>query len=239
MQRILSWDYPVRVLHWGMAFGALGAWSVAQLAERDGALFPLHMLLGLLALGALVLRLIWAVVGTPNARFSALPLAPSALLNYLKQARHRQAPVPRDHNPATAWASLGFFALIAGLGVTGLLLIISRAPLGELHGTLAGVLLGLTAVHLAGVLWHSFRHREPLVTTMLTGRKLGEVSWAIASARPIAGLVMLGLLVSLAGGLFASWNPPARTLSLPGRTLMLHGEERESGEEREHGEGHH
>ena len=44
-------------------------------------------------------------------------------------------------------------------------------PLNALHDGLSDVLMVLIAVHIAGVLHASWRHKENLIAAMITGRK--------------------------------------------------------------------
>jgi cytochrome b len=79
------------------------------------------------------------------------------------------------HDPLGGWMVLAFFAGIAGLALTGWLY--TTDPfwgdeiVERIHGALAWSLLGLVAIHVAGVLVASRRHRENLVRSMIDDRK--------------------------------------------------------------------
>jgi len=68
--------------------------------------------------------------------------------------------------------------------------------LEELHEGLAASMLAIIAVHVGGVLISSLLHRENLVRAMLSGIKLGEAAQAIASARPLAVLLLLAWIAA-------------------------------------------
>jgi cytochrome b len=219
MKRILVWDSPVRLLHWVIALASLGAWVLAEVAGKKSSAFPLHMLLGLLAIFAIVLRLGWSIVGTRYSRLQALALSPVALVVYLRGVLDRAVEPPQGHNPASSWAALALYAAICGLVGTGLMMVLGVPVDEELHEVLGGALLLVSAAHLVGVMWHSVRHREPLVLTMFDGRKLGRDDWAISSARPRAAMVLAALLLAGGGLLFSSWE--GKSLSLGSLQLPL------------------
>ena len=46
--------------------------------------------------------------------------------------------------------------------------------LHEIHAILSDGLIALVALHVAGVLYASWRHRESLILAMITGSKAGD-----------------------------------------------------------------
>jgi cytochrome b len=68
----------------------------------------------------------------------------------------------------------------------------------ELHEGLASIMLAVVGVHLLGVLVGSLVHGENLPRTMVTGRKRGATSEAIAGARPMIALVLLAWTTTVA-----------------------------------------
>ncbi|MEZ5329394.1 MAG: hypothetical protein R3F19_30465 [Verrucomicrobiales bacterium] len=78
------------------------------------------------------------------------------------------------------------------------------------------MITGIVAMFLAGLAWHTFRHRENISISMVTGKKTGKAEDAIASAHPAWGVILLiGAGIWIAA-LFANHDSKAATVKLPG-----------------------
>ena len=240
MNRVLIWDLPTRLFHALLALGFLGAFLIANVAEH-GPAFPYHMILGLVLAFAVLLRLVWGLVGSRHARFSTFPVAPRTVLGYLRDAVRGRAARHAGHNPGAASAALAFFALILGLAVTGLLMGQGVEAAEDLHGLLAWAMIVVIVGHLAGLALHTRNHKEPIALSMVDGKKLAGAYDAIPSARPVAALVFVLLVGGWAGALLSGFDPATERITLPvvGATLQLgEGEEHGEHEGREGREGH-
>ena len=191
--RILVWDIPTRLFHWLLAASFAGAFLTAESEYfRD-----LHVLLGYAMLALIGFRLLWGIVGTRYARFSALALRPARLNGYLKSLLTRTPQHYVGHNPAGSWMIVGLLALGLLTGMTGYATFneIGGEWLEELHEGAANTMLALVAVHILGVLVSSLLHRENLVRSMITGRKTGPAAEGIASAwRSVAALMLVAVV---------------------------------------------
>jgi cytochrome b len=237
MTRILVWDLPTRLFHWLLAGSFLAAFAVAVTTDDDGALFPVHMLLGLVVAFMVVLRLVWGVIGSRHSRFSGFAWNPKDLVAYLKEAFSGGAGrLWAGHNPGSTWAAAVMLACALGLAGTGLLMSQGSEVAEEVHEVLAWTLLATVGVHLAGIAWHTLRHREVIALSMVDGRKRGDPAEAIASSRPLAGLAFLGLTGAWAGGLVTSYDPADSTVTLPLIGELTLGEGEEHGHEGHGGE---
>lgn len=214
------WDLPVRLFHWLLAAAFLTAFLIATLAGDEGTLFPIHALAGLGAVFLVVLRIVWGLVGSRWARFSAFELRPSSLFRYLRgalavtidgAASKRSA----GHNPATSWFAVAAIAVVLGLGLTGFMMGRGSEAAEELHEVLAWSMLALGAVHIGGVVWHSLRHRENLAASMVTGYKNADPTTAIPSSRPWSALALVILIAAFAATLAAGYDQSTRSLTLP------------------------
>lgn len=117
------WDPVVRLTHWGIALSVLAN----ALLNRGGSVT--HVTLGWLVLALLVLRLVWGLVGPHEARFSAFPPNPAAALAHLRQlvsGRVRDYP---SHNPAGALMAYAFWATLAVVTATGLVMTGGATPM--------------------------------------------------------------------------------------------------------------
>ena len=75
------WDLPTRLFHWLLALTVVG--SVVTGSIGGGAMVW-HIRLGLLAMGLLVFRVVWGLVGGRWSRFASFIHAPGTVLRYLR-----------------------------------------------------------------------------------------------------------------------------------------------------------
>jgi cytochrome b len=168
---VRAWDALVRLAHWTLA-----AAVAFDLVRDDGD--QLHRTIGYVAVGAVVLRLLWACVARNHARLAELKPSLAETRRYVRQLLAGKPPRSPGHDPLGLWMVWLIWVLVLGLGVTGW---ISRldAYWGEdwpidIHAALADALLACVVVHLLGVLAMSRHWRENLAASMLTGRKRGD-----------------------------------------------------------------
>jgi len=196
MQKILVWDWPVRLGHWLMVGGFILAW----LTSESETFRLVHALSGATVLAVAAFRLPWGFIGSRYARFVDFVRGPRAVKNYAAGLLKLEPAHHVGHNPAGGWA----IVLLLGLGIlTGLSGWANYNDIGggfleELHEGLAVTMLTVVFIHIAGVLSGSLMHGENLVRAMLNGRKQGMPGEAIRSARPLAGAVLLAW-VAVAG----------------------------------------
>ena len=253
MNRILVWDLPTRVFHWLLTAAFVGALGIALVADDDSSLFQIHMLLGLIATFLVILRVIWGIVGTRYARFGSFIFGPGELFSYMRGVFRRAGERHVGHNPGSAYAIYAMLLLSLGLAVSGVLLP-ARKSLEEPHEIMAYLMALAVGAHVAGLVWHTIRHRENIALSMIDGKKVGEASAALASSRPLAGLVLLTLSAGWAFLVFEGHDAQRRQLTLFGQTIRLgeikqektresgrdgdHGRARHRGQHRDHGDHH-
>jgi cytochrome b len=235
MKRILVWDIPIRLFHWLLAGSFVGAFAIANLVDDESALFSVHMLLGGTVAFMVLLRIVWGFVGSRYARFDSFSFSPGALLGYLKGAFTQGDKLHVGHNPATSLTAVAMFVLLVGLGVTGVLMSSGAEIVEEIHEVLAWGMVVLVGAHVAGIIWHTIRHKDNIALGMLDGRKRGEPSRKIRSAHPVVGVVFLVLTGLWSWGLVSNYDVPSGRLTVPitGQTLQV-GEGEEHGEHEEH-----
>lgn len=190
MEKILVWDWPVRIGHWGL----VGAFALAWLTSESESWRLVHALSGGTVVGIVSFRLLWGIVGTRHARFAGFVRAPGAVVAYLRGLLARQPVHAAGHNPAGAWAIVALLVFGLLTGASGWLTFneVGGEMFEELHEGLATAMLAVAGLHVAGVIIGSLAHRENLVRAMFTGRKFGAAGEAIAGARLWAVPLLLG-----------------------------------------------
>lgn len=189
MQKILVWDWPVRIGHWLMVGGFVTAWLTG-----DSETFRLiHVIAGATVLAVATFRLPWGFIGSRYARFADFLRGPNAVKQYAQSLLRLQPAHHVGHNPAGGWAIvllLGF-GILSGLSGWALYNEVGGHIMEDLHEGLASTMLFIVAIHLIGVASGSLLHGENLVRAMLNGHKSGSPEEAIPSARPLAAAILL------------------------------------------------
>ena len=163
------WDPVVRVFHWSLAVSFATAWLTADDAGQA------HEAAGYAAAALVIMRTLWGFFGTLYARFTQFVRPPSAIVGYLTAATRGAEPRDLGHNPAGGAMIAALLIVIAGVATTGWMYTLDAfwgvKWVEATHEALANLLLAMVALHVAGVLLASFRHRENLVRAMIVGRK--------------------------------------------------------------------
>ncbi len=207
------WDVPTRLFHW-LIVGLFGfSWWTAESDRLEW-----HMLSGYAILVLVLFRLYWGIAGSETARFATFVKGPAAFFAYLRRLPERNASPSLGHNPTGGWsvvalvlllllqAGLGLFAIdVDGLNAGPLDNLVSfegGRRIAGLHHRVFNLLLILSALHVAAVLFYWLYKRDNLIVAMITGYKAirtGEVPSAprfVGVWRAIPGLLAAGLLVA-------------------------------------------
>ncbi|HST36205.1 MAG TPA: cytochrome b/b6 domain-containing protein [Allosphingosinicella sp.] len=180
MNRIAIWDWPTRLCHWLIVLLIPALWWTAEEHELG-----LHLLLGQIALGLLLFRLFWGLIGSSTARFASFVKGPRAIVAYLRGAKPGIG-----HNPLGALSVLILLTLLAtviGLGLfasdedgiqpgplSHLIDFDSARILAERHEQVFWILVGFIVFHVAAILFYLIVKRDNLISPMVTGGRPGE-----------------------------------------------------------------
>ncbi len=204
MEAVRIWELPVRLFHWMFAASC----SVAWLSGDDPRYTDLHLYAGYLAVGLVMFRLGWGLIGGRYARFGQFVLGPGAVLGHLRHLFDPSRRQDHGHNPAGALAILVMLGLVLLLGLTGLIVLGGEEGFGPLagvfsiaqgigvhgwHDWLAWVLLAVVMLHLAGVALESLLQRQNLPRAMITGLKMAPEG--VTESRNFSAIGWMLLLV--------------------------------------------
>lgn len=192
------WDLPVRVFHWTLAASFAGAYVLGETEKFRNV----HVMFGYTVLGLIAFRFLWGFIGTRYARFSSFLFGPGKVLAYVGSLVRGRPEHHVGHNPLGSYAVYAMLALGVLTGVSGYCTLneIGGEAFEEVHEVAANLWLTLVIVHVAGVIFSSFMHRENLLRGMITGYKQAAAPQQ-AEGRPVASSparVGVGILAALA-----------------------------------------
>ncbi len=229
--RLKVWDSPTRLFHWSLV-ASVGTCAVTGFVLTS-RWFGWHFAAGYIIAALLVFRLIWAVLGSEHSRWTGFTPRPAQVIAHLAGLLRGQPPHAVGHNPAGGAMVLTLLLTLIFLAISGLIALgglDKQGPLAafisfaqgrtvkEAHELAAYLLLGLAALHVAGVLAESWLDRQSLILSMITGFK--RVPDGTPQPRPAqtrTALLALGLTALGLGGLVATglslppqgWRPLA------------------------------
>ncbi|WP_165767109.1 cytochrome b/b6 domain-containing protein [Parendozoicomonas haliclonae] len=178
LRSIRVWDIPTRLFHWLLVLSVAGLWYTGEEGDMDR-----HVILGFVVLSLLIFRLFWGFWGGDLSRFKAFQLSPKTTIRFLKNGMKTDYP---GHNPLGSWGVVFILLCLTVQVVTGLFSndsILFDGPLvrfvsGDfsslmttIHSINFDILLGILAVHIAGVLFHIIFHKEDILQGMIHGRR--------------------------------------------------------------------
>ena len=223
MRNTLVYDLPTRLFHWLFSGLFLMSFIIGKTVDDEALAFSYHMLSGLLLGGLVVWRILWGFFGSQHARFIGFSLNPLDLKQYLLGILSGSKKRWAGHNPASSWAAVVMFTLALGLAVTGYLMSTGdKETFEDIHEVMANTFMVVAALHVAGVILHSVRHKDAIALSMVDGKKeLSVPGVALRSPHRFAAVVLLALVVASGIQLFKNFDSQNKTLNVFGQTLQL------------------
>ncbi|RXJ67968.1 hypothetical protein CRV08_09165 [Halarcobacter ebronensis] len=179
------WSFLGRISHWLLVVSFFSCF-VTSFYEN---MLTLHISLGIVVFGMLLMKIVWGLIGPKYARWSDFRFALKDLKFYfIQKIKDRYRQIQPGHNPASSWFAFlvtwfGIVCCISGFVLYGIqegngLLsflndkYISYANgLDSIHIFLAYLLLIMIATHITGVLIEQFYHKTNMVMAMISGYK--------------------------------------------------------------------
>lgn len=219
------YDWPVRLFHWVFAGLFIAAFFIAKVFEDDSTQYPYHMMLGFTLAVAVLLRILWGIFGTRYARFSSFELNIRELLGYMKSLFSTPGKIFTGHNPASSWAALVMMLCALGLAATGYFMVTAdKEDWEDIHELFANAFVIAAIAHVAGVVYHTIRHKDPIGLSMVTGKKklsLAEASNGIQKTYLVVGILFLLLTGGFGLHLFKNYNSETMSLTVFNQTYQL------------------
>lgn len=163
------WDPFVRFFHWSLV--AFFTFAFVTGDEWNKA----HEIAGYVIAGLVASRVLWGIIGTRYARFSNFIYRPSTIVGFARDSMTLKAKRYLGHNPAGGIMVVALLLAITAISVTGYMLTLDAfwgvEWVEEAHEAAAYGTLVLIGLHVAGVVFSSFEHRENLVKSMFIGHK--------------------------------------------------------------------
>lgn len=166
---VIIWDRFVRFFHWSTAL--LFVLNYGFLEEGE----TLHQWAGYTLGILLILRIIWGVIGSEQARFVDFYPTPTRIKQHINALQKRQVDPHEGHNPLGGAMVIALLFMLSMTALSGWLLtwdyFWGEEWLEEWHEISANITLAFVFIHVFAVVVMSRLTGIPLIRTMLTGKR--------------------------------------------------------------------
>ncbi|MEE3876438.1 cytochrome b/b6 domain-containing protein [Vibrio natriegens] len=169
MTKKTQWDRVVKLTHWLVA----SLFLINYFITEDGS--TLHQWVGYIAVGAVVLRLLWGCIAKPPARLTSfLPSVPKAI-GHLKGVYQTRVDDHHGHNPAGAIMIWCMWIGLIAIGISGYLMETDRFWgedwVKEIHEAAVNLTFACVCVHVGAVVLMTRITGHPYLQNMLPGER--------------------------------------------------------------------
>ena len=152
----------------------------------------MHYAFGYSACALVIFRIVWGLIGTKYSRFTQFIKGPEKIKTHLKEMFTLKKSDGPGHNPLGALVMIAMMLLILLIGLTGYWSVKGYLGdfMGEVHETVASLVLGLVIIHIAAAIIMSLLHKENLIRSMVNGQKQGNPEQGIRYPMQIIGMCL-------------------------------------------------
>ncbi|HET7586729.1 MAG TPA: cytochrome b/b6 domain-containing protein [Gammaproteobacteria bacterium] len=177
------WDIFIRTFHWLLVTAFVVAYLTAEEIET------VHIWAGYVTGILVAMRIVWGFIGPEHARFSDFVYSPARVAATARDLARFRGKRYLGHNPVGGASALVMLCLLVIITLSGLAIYAAadnagplawwlggadrkvKGILEEVHEISANIMVALIILHIIGVIFESFLHRENLVKSMWTGLK--------------------------------------------------------------------
>ncbi|WP_414828650.1 cytochrome b/b6 domain-containing protein [Alteromonas sp. H39] len=167
---IRVWDPFIRICHWTL----VTVFTLNYFVLEPGDL-P-HEILGYIAFGLILVRIVWGVIATNRAGFRHASFRKAAFSRHITELKNRNVSKTHGHNPVGWLMVFLVIGLFTGLGVTGFMMeeidaFWGNQTLQGIHEWLAHTLYAAAIVHIVAVILTQWWGKVALIPAMITGKR--------------------------------------------------------------------
>lgn len=182
-EKVKVWDPLTRLFHWSLA--GLFIFLIIS-GDQGDDMMQWHFFAGYMLSGLILFRIIWGFVGPEPVRFRTFLHGPYTTLGYLKEMLRGEPAHHYSHNPLGGWMVVVLLLLLGMQAASGMMTsddILWDGPFyaavsedvaslaGSVHHQLQALLQVLVILHVAAIIYHKVRFKDPLVPAMIHGHK--------------------------------------------------------------------